>query len=239
MEVISLRPLIKYSIFLVIINAGSVSAQNSSVEFMSYYGWYSMSDMKKIQSETLNSSTIPFKQTELISGYYGYEISYNHFIQKHIFGVYLGLSSTGGRLHYSDYSGHAYSNTIIRNKHLGVQYQNRIIASSLFQIFVGGRAGISKSNVELQSAIDLNNSIVQKDEHEFNSFDIHFGPLVGIRKPIKVLYLGLNVWYELNLSGKLYSSRNNEQYLIDPSNNDPLKADWSGARLAVCIGVNI
>jgi len=215
-------------------------AQEIKLYLHPYYGSYRMKELQEIQQVQLSESVIPLRETEEIRGYWGYEAGVQADLgSKSFLSVYGGLNSTGGRLHYSDYSGEAYVNNKLRGTHLGLQYSLFALSDTLQEnLSFGFRAGVSFTSFNSQSVLAINGLQSQQENSEFRGTGFHIGPSIQYNFNVfQKIDLGLNIRYEYFFPGKLSPKNNSDAYLVTPK-GEKAGADWSGLRIGLVIQLN-
>ncbi len=215
------------------------NAQNTSFEVKTYYGVYNMADMQDMQQQARTNTDVPFRVIDEVTGYWGYEIALGVTLPNtDQLNLFAGLNSTGGRLHYSDFSGSASFDQVLRGTHLGAEFLKRLSNNNGFTVEAGLRAGVSFTRLDLRSSLQLNTTGSSSEEQQFNSFAPHLGPRFAVRKLLSNFYIGAFAGYDYNFAGKLKLSTNKEAFLID-RNNDQIKADWGGFRIGLSLGIQL
>src|SRR5438477_595073 len=125
------------SIFIILsFLAGVTSAQQSSVVLQTGIGSYSMRSQKTFRDEFLTSSGLPMKIVDNFPIYYSFGLKGVFRINDaSAVGAMLEYMSTGGRLDYKDYSGHALLDQALKATQYGVYYQFKINHSEIWQLF--------------------------------------------------------------------------------------------------------
>lgn len=198
-------------------------------------GTYQMSQLEAFQQELAEDMTVPAKVVDKFPATMTYELGFEHgYGERMTSGGFFGYSSTGGRIHYRDYSGQVKIDQLLNNYSLGVQ----------------GAINLSDAAVEkkmspwffckLSAAYTLLNltqyiEVGQESDLEFfkfKSLNIGLQPGFSFRIPLASFSINPEVSYEIQLPGKLFFE--NDTYLLNQQGKE-VKANWSGLRLGISV----
>jgi hypothetical protein len=212
------------------------NAQRNEIIVKAGYGPFAMKDMKKLQNSFMKEAFIPYKTTVSFPSFFTFELQYIIDVNDDVaFGCQLGYKSTGGRMHYGDYSGESYVNQELGAFSVGFNTSEYIKKEEKYAIPIFVNVDAVFTGLRIESGLRLGVRQETKQQN-FSSIGISFEPGVGYRRYFSRFVLGFDIGYELNLNDKLYLSDDNQAYLID-ENNEPLKAQWSGFRMKLGTGI--
>jgi hypothetical protein len=229
--------LYKYAIliFMAFISCDSFSQWNISAGVN--YGTFSMSKLKGFQKDIRNDSNYPWVITEKFPSYIGTELKLMYSFPRASIGALFSYNSTGGRIHYSDYSGAISSDQLLNNKSVAFIANLLVFEKKSHRIYITLRTGLMFTALKLENKLRIGNEETS-DHANFHSFGALFSPGVGYRYSHGNWF----VFSELTglvtpISSPLYLNGSDEAYIVD-SSNEPVKAQWDGGRLAIGIGYN-
>lgn len=218
----------------------------SSVTFFTTldYNHYSMIELKKLQNELLNdiaSSNIPAKIIDSYPSFYGFQtgflIPYNtRELSTLSVGGLFGYSSTGGRIHYQDYSGEIKADQTVRAISLGVllEYQRHY-----FDNFdLGVRVSLNYILSSFSNSFSLRiGDQTQNESPKFHSSS--FGLEPGIIPSFKVwkLRIGALFSYLIYLPSPLEYDNISNVFLIDKS-GQKVNIQWGGFRAGLLLSIS-
>ena len=213
-----------------------IKAQRNSIMFKTGYGSYRMKDMKELQDSFMEGAIIPYKTTAAFPSFLTFELQYIIELNEDMaFGAQFGYESTGGRLHYGDFSGESYVNQALDAFTFGFNTSEFIKKEQRYAIPIFVNIDAVFTKLEIESSLRLGNQ-EQSEQANFSSLGISFEPGVGYRRYFSWFVLGFDVGYEININDKLYFDEDNQAYLTGVDDN-PLKAQWSGFRMKLGAGI--
>jgi hypothetical protein len=224
--------LTKVLIVLLFLPASAMAQAHFS--FNVNYGTYLMTQMKSLEEEIPASFPVHMKTLSNYPPYFNFDGSFTYQTEKSFFwGFVFGYGSTGGRMHYSDYSGFVLYDQRIKyfSAHGSVGLAKKYPTKNL-QLDFDLRPGIMFTRYLLVVDYEVA-STTGGESNNFKSTNFVIQPTTKLRKrfgPFGVeAVLGINVNF---IKGKLFLEDNKEVYLIKLS-GEPVRADWTGVRLGL------
>lgn len=206
--------------------------------FSAGLGGFKMEEMKKHQSEIQIQFPTNVKIIESFPSYWGYELSITGEVREWLrLGGMIGITSTGGRMHYADYSGEIECDQITIAKMVALQGEVLLNPYEGPPIFFTCKTGAIFGNYVLDVLIDVNNN--QDTEHlKFVANNVFIEPGLKISQHIfshlsATLYGG----YNINVyKDELKLADNKDLFLLDNSGK-VVRLDWTGFRVNLGISV--
>lgn len=231
------NPQIKANVILFVFNLIVVLslAQPNQIDLQIGFGKFQMTDLKGLQDSFIKESIIPLSKTVEFPDYFVFDLKYEHEIKDKFFtGGSVGHRSTGGRLHYADYSGEVYSNQKVSAYSIALLGGLYLLNDKKNIVPLYLRVGGNFTRVSLENGIIVG---TQKQEQSdlFESFGMLAEPGVSYRRIIRQLFTGVDIGYELNFNGNLFYSSDKNLFLVNDSGN-PVQAQWDGLRVRLSIG---
>jgi hypothetical protein len=226
-----------YAFFLLL----SVSAFGQlKVSLASGYGTYSMNEMKSFQNELLADFPDDAKITEEFPGFMYYQLDVHTVIGDHfLIGGYVNYGSTGGRIHYADYSGEASANQLIRylsgGPHFGIQIGDD---EQSFNFHADLKPQFTYAMLDLQFYSRLDTQ-AESESLKFTSMNV--GVELGFTAEKRLGNFGIDLYTGFNLNvinGNLMFDRDDEAYLQNNSGN-PVNLSFSGIRVNLGVSYKI
>lgn len=235
-----------YSIILLILLNLTVLGQENIKLFASFnYCNYLLSDLKKQQNEVLNgliTENIPAKITDSYPAYFGFKGGFLIPIiekEKSTFSVGPSIQhfSSGGRIHYEDYSGKVIMDQLVNSTGIGavVQYENH--STSNFELGLNLTINYFLSAFENNLEFVVGNS-KQTENLEFSSASIGFEPEIIPSYKIGVFQFGASISYLIYSSSNLEFDDVSEAYLVF-ENGNKVNLEWSGFRIGFYTSLNL
>jgi len=219
--------------------SGAVCAQDNYnfIRLKLGYGSYNMSDLERIQNlliDIYSQQQIPVTAVDKFPPYWNYQVEFLRKLNDS-FGLsgFFGYASTGGRIHYSDYSGEIKSDqTVTANLYgIGVEYYFNPLESLRF--FSSVNFSLIFSSLELNDFFRIYNESTGSIT-KFNSFGIGIEPSVGIEYEISSLLFRFDLGLLLNGQGAFYFEEQPDVAL--KINGDEISPDWMGYRFGFSVG---
>jgi hypothetical protein len=199
-----------------------------------------MSDMKAFQEELHQDLAFDTRVTSSFPGYWFYELSLTSILPNNmVLGGNLSYGSTGGRIHYRDYSGEIGSDQRIHFfslvPSLGTSFTGH---DESWRFLVDLRPGMIYSKFQFDVYQRIGQTQDAKDL-SFTSINFSVQPTVTVQKEFGRFGVHATVGYHATVvRGKLYLKDGGKAYLLDRK-GDEVYADWSGIRLGVGAHINI
>lgn len=207
------------------------------------YGTYAMNSMKDFQRGLYNDAIfaidVPYKITDNFQGYAGYQLNLGFTVNKFEYGIQLSKRTTGGRIAYADYSGYHNIDNYLKNLELVSTFGYQVENSEYFEVIIGAAVGLAFTNHELSSVFQLNNELAQSESYDFSSINMIIGPSLKLRYyPINRLFIEALTQYDQHITGQLNYRNNQDAHLLN-NNGEKVKANWSGLRGGLGIGIKL
>jgi hypothetical protein len=193
-------------------------------------GTYLMSDMKDFQKQHASMGLLPLKIVSSFPPSLQAEagFAYGLYDGEKTIGGYVNYAFTHGRMHYADYSGDLEYNLDLKRVGLGFRGTHRIAKG----LSIYAKLGFSVTTLDLNGQTLLANGALSEDSETFDAYGLTFEPGLQWEYPYKRFTFYVNGGFEVSANGK--TMYDDEAYLVDNS-EDPVKIDWTGARLGVGI----
>jgi hypothetical protein len=212
----------------------SVHAQEkSSLIFRIGMGNYSMKSQKLFQNDFSKRLGIPFRKVHefpnfpTFGGAMGFTIS-----DAASMGLWGEFASTGGRLHYSDYSGHAMLDQVLTSFQIGPYFQVRLNKSDAWPFYFTAHGSVSTTTENIKSEFKVwSQSELERIKLKATNFGLRPGLMLGHSVGV------LN--FQLGFGGEIQSARklaDNKENVIMTSDRKELSAQWSGWRTTLGVG---
>jgi hypothetical protein len=240
----------KLSSFYILILIAAFNCQSYTQSSVSFFGIVSynsnsMSELKDEQRELLSdikNENIPVKVTESYPAYFGFKIGFLIPVREYSESVLSlgGLilhSSTGGRIHYEDYSGELRADQIIKATGIGgiinVDSKFNSAFALSFNVSVNYLFSSFSNNLFVRAGDQ-----VQIEKPNFSSSSLSIEPQVIPSFRLWKLQLGISISYMIYFPSTLEYDSNSGAYLVN-KNGDKIKIDWSGLRIGLFTGISI
>ena len=235
------------NIIIIISTINSIAFCQHSVTFFGTisYNSYAMGDLEGIQNELLNdirTSNIPAEITESFPPYYGYKFGFIIPVSDTAgstfsIGGFVEHASTGGRIHYQDYSGEFRVDESAVETSIGslIDYQTNI--SELFNIGLNFAVSLTFSSFSITSYLQVGDESQQEDLG-FSSASFSFEPGIVPSMNLLGMRFGISLSYLIYIPSDLEFDQYSEAYLTNQS-GDKVTINWSGFRLGLQMSVSL
>lgn len=218
---------------------GGLCAQSLSVGLMGGYASFAMEDLKAYQRGNVSASDLPLKVVDEFPGYLFYRADFSLNTNKGLFEAFIGHTSTGGRIHYSDYSGYSSQKIQVKMTYLGASAATRLIAIGSFEIYAGGRMLHYFNTMKHKVSEEVYNSILKHSVTiDFKSMSLGISPMVQVRRKVQRFLFKADVGYEFHIPGKLYYGADSD-IPLKTFEGDEVKVDPTGFRIGVGVGYSL
>ncbi|HVN47363.1 MAG TPA: hypothetical protein VMU30_00935 [Bacteroidota bacterium] len=200
-----------------------------------------MSDLKNLQSELCSSITsqgIPANILDAYPSFYGFETGFlfplfpSSDSSLLIGGVYE-YNSTGGRIHYQDYSGEVRADQIVSTNAFGCMIKYQLSSQNEFHwaLFGSCKYYYSVLHNSLYTRIGTYQTLSEPAFHSSSlGVEIGIAPFYNLWN----FHLGVQLSYLLFFPSSLEYDNYSDAYL-ENNNGENVRIDWSGFRLGLFI----
>ncbi|MBX2946794.1 MAG: hypothetical protein KF725_13245 [Cyclobacteriaceae bacterium] len=193
-----------------------------------------MKTQREFQEGFMQSTDIPLKPVHTFPAYltFGGEVAFKAFDQSAV-GLWLDYTSTGGTLHYKDYSGYARMDQLLKCVQTGVFYQWQVNTSNMWPFFITSHfsAIFSKETIRTELVIGTTQAT---EQISLRSVNFGFRPGLMIQRKFDNFVTQANLGYDFQGNGQLKTEK--DAALTTPEGKD-LTAQWAGLRVGIGIGI--
>ncbi len=226
----------KTCIFLILLLVSTPVFAQYSIGLSTGYGTYSMRNLKEFQKELLTDFPEDSRITETFPGFMYYELSAVKWFddEKYLSGLSIAYGSTGGRIHYRDYSGEVGGNQLIKYFNLTLPFGVKLYDNEKsFRLWLDIKPHVSVSRLDLEFYSRLGN---QSDFDSFGFRSLNFGLEAGLRAQrsffVNWAIEGFAGYNQNLVKGELFFTQDDQAYLQN-EDGDAVKVDLSGLRLSL------
>jgi len=204
------------------------------------YSFFNMGKMKDLQDQLMSpyrEIDIPIEAVESFPAQPGWQVGFLYTLpgdSNVALGVFFDYASTGGRIHYQDYSGEVRADQIANGYSLGGMVDIRFIQWELTRLdFVLG-ARLIFSSLKNKFYVQVGDQS-QSLELDFSSTSIGIEPGFNYSVFMDLFKINFGISYLLNIPADLVYSENDQAYLTD-QNGKKVSLDWGGLKLGISFG---
>jgi hypothetical protein len=201
------------------------------------YNFFDMSGLKDLQSDILSdikNQGIEARITESYPAFFGFQAGLLFPLEEKFFiGGFFDHTSTGGRIHYSDYSGEIKADQIAKANSIGGILSLKAVNKELFNLDIQLCARFIFISFDNEFLFRIGEE-QQKQKYSFSSFSFGIEPGVVPSLVLSSFNIGLSVSYLLSLSTTLEYDDYEEAYLTS-SSGEKVGINWSGLKLGVIV----
>lgn len=201
------------------------------------YGSYDMSDMERVQDfliDLYSQQQIPLASVDNFLPYWNYQIQYARKLNDSFkLSGFLGYASTGGRVHYSDYSGELKSDQTVTANFFGTGFEYYINSSEQIRYFIAAHISIIFSSLEISNLMRIYDQS-SSSTNKFNSTGFGIEPSTGVEFYLMSILLRFEAGFLLNTQGTFYFKENPD--IKFKLNGKEISSDWMGYRIGFSIG---
>lgn len=225
----------KLAIFctLIALSSGHGFAQEVSAMFNMGAGTFRMKTQREFQNE-FRGSVIPWRPVHKFPPYWISGGSVSWHVSPSV-GVVLSLElgSTGGTLHYADYSGSARMDQLLKYTQWGIGSFVQINQSEIWPLFATAHLSISRTKQSVSYVITVAD-VVEKDREDFRSTNLGLRPGLMLQRRLNSFLFQANLGLEMQFPGRLETEDGSPFVGV---NGDSVSAQWSGLRGSLGVGL--
>lgn len=215
----------------------NLMAQESSIVLRWGLSTFSMKEQRNLQDDFRQvNRAIPFKAVHTFPIYYNFGAALAiKTSDKSAIGFWYEYNSTGGRLHYKDYSGYAFFDQTLNSSQFGGFYQYALTASGKWSILATGHLSVVFTNEKVDFAINIGPE-TEAESYGFKSSHLGIRPGILFQRKLNLVLFQCGMGYDLQTRGKLTTQ--DDLYLTD-SNGSEISAQWDGLRVFLGLGITL
>jgi hypothetical protein len=198
-----------------------------NVLFHTGVGTYRMKEQKELQDDFLKSG-LPWRPVHEFPPYWNFGGSLSFPISPKLqAGGWIEYGSTGGTLHYADYSGSARLDQLLRYTQFGGFLSVRINTRETWPIYFTSHVSIAKTKENLNYQIIIGTS-TDEDSQLYTSTNFGFRPGLMIERTIKAWVFQTSLGIEMQVPGILHNTKTGSPLINN--DGDFISAQWAGIR---------
>jgi hypothetical protein len=177
-------------------------------------GWFRMHDLKDFQESLQHSYPVGTKITEQFPVFFIYDVAIYGKVQgSNLVGFYYQYGSTGGRIHYQDFSGEITSDQLVHYNTLGLTLGAEVSLTKNFLLRGDLHPGATFSKLAFEEVVMVGNE-VSHQSFKFHSINATFQPTIELHKVWGQIAIKVFAGFHLPVySGKLKYEENKSSYL--------------------------
>jgi hypothetical protein len=209
-------------------------AQYNMLSLKTGLATFNMSHQKTLQGDFKTQSGLPLKVVHKFPPYFTFGGSLTiKLSERAATGFFLDYLSTGGRLHYEDYSGSAVIDQVLKCYQPGVFLQKQVNKSEGWPLFYMSHLFVAFTRESLRSAIVVGTDS-DADSFSVKSTNLGFRPGLMLQHKMGSFVLQSSLGYEFHLVGRLNTD---DGVALQNYDGDNVTAQWGGLRLGLGVGV--
>ena len=200
-------------------------------------GTYQMNQIEAFQQEIAKDVIVPARVVDEFPATMTYELGFEYgYDERTTYGGFFGYSSTGGRIHYRDYSGQLKIDQILSSYSLGMQTAfnlSEFTTEEKMSPWFFCKLSAAYTLLDLTQHLEIGQES-NSESFGFGSLNIGLQPGFSFRIPVASFSINPEISYEIQLPGKLFSEEYDDAYLLDQQGEE-VTANWSGLRLGISV----
>lgn len=212
---------------------GICAAQKANVMFHVGGGTFAMKTQKQLQKD-VRGNVLPWRPVHEFPPYwiFGGSVSYN-FSPRFGASAYFEYGSTGGTLHYSDYSGSVRFDQLLRYTEWGAGVFVQINRSTTWPLYGTGHFLIANTKETVSSSLHAG-GLKEEFSEKLQAAGFGLRPGLMMQHRLNAFVFQANIGMEIHFPGELETDKGNSLYL---QNGDLVNAQWSGLRATLGVGL--
>jgi len=197
------------------------------------YGTYSMKELKEHQQDIQAQFPVDSEITSSFPAYWYYEAGANYRFKFNFFvGATLAYGSTGGKINYHDYSGEIDCEHRLRYIAIGVPLGYRLplkTGKMSFQFELS--PSVYLGDMELEVTAEINKQR-QTQTEVFQSTNFGLRPSIRLDRKTGPVRIFIQAGYYVDVFQSNFTVKDNSDYYLMNSQNEEVRANFSGLRTA-------
>ncbi|HSI75104.1 MAG TPA: hypothetical protein VK957_04400 [Lunatimonas sp.] len=208
--------------------------EKSMLVFRVGMGNYSMQSQKLFQQDFLQESEIPYRKVHefpnfaTFGGAAGFRIA-----PKASVGAWFEFASTGGRVHYKDYSGYALMDQVLTSFQGGPFAQYRVNKSEEWPLYVTVHGSAATVTGKIKSEFQLVGE-PEIEEITLKAANLGIRPGLMLGHAVGIFNLQFGLGAEIRSIDTL---EDKEKRFFRTSDGKNLTAEWNGWRMTLGVGI--
>ncbi|WP_158859107.1 hypothetical protein [Lunatibacter salilacus] len=221
--------ILQFGLFL-----SAYAQEKSTLVFRVGLGNYSMKSQKLFQQDFLRESGIPYRKVHQFPNFPTFGAAAGFKIApKASMGLWFEFASTGGRLHYKDYSGHAMMDQVLTSFQGGPFAQYRVNKSEEWPLYVTAHGSVATVTERIKSEFQIGGQ-PEIEQFKLNATNVGIRPGLMLGHAVGVFNFQFGLGVEFRSDGKL---KDNEEQFFRTSDGKDLTAEWNGWRVTLGVGI--
>ena len=201
---------------------------------------YGLQDIRKWQEQeqgTLRGLGVPAEITDAFPAYPGLRVDVaTQLPNGHRLGLSAGYNSTGGRVHYADYSGEVRTDWVVARRSVGLFLEQLANERATWAIPVTLRGSLDFARLRYETLARVGND-AEQGETEFSAWSFSVEPEVGVEvKTLGSTFVRATVGFGYTFGGTL--KLDGEPVGLAGASS-PLKLHWHGWRTGLAVGLDL
>jgi len=227
-------------IYLSFVTFNHILSQEVKIGIETGIGTYSMSDLKKINSEV--QKIYPF-DTKIVSDfppYFYYQPVLSIKSGKISFGFVYSYQSTGSRISAKDYSGEYLFDMKVHSSSPGIYTDVDMWSKYGFSLSIYLTSKATFSKLRTNEYFTLLDSLLTNNISNYRAINYNFEPGISLTRSVSHFTFGINAGYSVDFWEKAFhNTANKEIILINPGTGKKIKPNWSVFRFGLSVIINL
>jgi len=219
---------------LIILTFPVVACAQVKVSASVGYGTYSMKDLKEHQEQLKEQFPVDPKITSSFPGYWYYQFGASYRFKSNFFiGSSVSYGSTGGKIHYQDYSGEIGCEHKVKYISVGVPLGWQFpIQQDKMNLGLELSPALYFGNTQLAFETEVNTQSDQQSV-EFESINIGLQPAARLERQVGPVLIFIQAGYYIDVYRSELTVKDNSEYYLLNGNGKKVHSDFTGLRTAL------
>jgi hypothetical protein len=195
---------------------------------------YSMNDLTRYLEERSKTAPYGARVVKTFPAYINTALNVSYLDSVRIFEVFVGRTSTGGRLSYADRTGQYADDLLVIMGYSGAGAAFRILNTKYIDGFAGGQLFCYVNRVKETVSQEIYNNGASESSVEYVSVNFGVAPVFELQSRWTSFAVRFQCSYELHAAGSLVNTDNPDAFMTDRSGSQ-LSANGSGLRVKLGI----
>lgn len=230
-------------LILILLFAQNLYSGDDNFEISVGFNNFQMNSLKILNSELNQQASDNYKiNTKIVDDYppfWGYSLAYKSKVFKYFnFGAIVGLTSTGSRINYTDYSGSYSLDNKVHCLNYGLVLDVVANLDDNVDFNLGFEGGLLHSFLNTKESLTIGNES-QSNQYDFDAASYYLNVNLKLYHQIHESFkIGFNLGFLIDFNDYYKLTTNNNRVLVFPSNNQLVWTDWTGIRSGLIFNYN-
>lgn len=211
-----------------------LNAQSGYVAVQAGVATFRMAEQKTLQQDIKRESGLPVRVVDNFPPFFTFGGTFALGVGPKVsLGISYNYMSTGGRLHYEDYSGHVSIVQLLKASEVGFLVQHRLTENQQWPLYGTLNTSLIFTREKMNNELVLGSEQLNSS-YRYKSVNIGLMPGLMLERKIGFFMLQASLGLQVNAPGQLKDA---DGAALTDASGDPVTAQWGGVRSSIGVAV--